>query len=186
MPGLYQSEKKNMGELLSSRLIMPPNQRKFSWEFSEIETFWQDIVSFSDRNAGETYRAQEYFLGSIVVIDPPGAIERQILDGQQRLATATILLAVIRDVLIELGFRDPAVTLQDRYIASHDDLRDTNFHHLELSQYDQEFFAREIQQRRDVDPYTEPTPRLLSHRLIRSARNFFLGSIRQGINQLPT
>lgn len=182
----YRGEKKNIGELLSesSRLVVSLNQRKFSWDLSQIEIFWQDIMSFWERNAGEAYRTQEYFIGSIVIIDVPGKLESQILDGQQRLATATILLAVIRDILIKFGFTESAVTLQDRYIMSHDELQDSDFYHLVLSRYDQEFFCREIQKRRDIAGYIEPTPQFSSHRFIRTARNFFLENIQLNLNNI--
>jgi uncharacterized protein with ParB-like and HNH nuclease domain len=135
MADAYRSEKKNIGDLLAGRIKLSMNQRQFSWDSSQIETFWQDIQWFSTENAGEAYRAREYFLGSIVVIEPPGALEKEILDGQQRLATITILLSVVRDILRELGFNDAATTLQDRYISSHDELRDADYNHLQLSRY---------------------------------------------------
>jgi len=183
MADAYRSEKKNIGDLLAGRIKLSMNQRQFSWDSSQIETFWQDIQWFSTENAGEAYRAREYFLGSIVVIEPPGALEKEILDGQQRLATITILLSVVRDILRELGFNDAATTLQDRYISSHDELRDADYNHLQLSRYDQDFFAREIQQPRGSS-FVEPSPQLKSHNLIRKARNYFHAVIAQAISAL--
>jgi hypothetical protein len=185
MADTYRSEKKNIGELLAGRIKLSRNQRQFSWDSSQIETFWQDVQWFSNENSGDTYRGKEYFLGSIVVIEPPGALEKEILDGQQRLATTTILLSVVRDILRELGFNDAATTLQDRYISSHDDLRDADYNHLQLSRYDQDFFARQIQQPRG-STFVEPPLRLKSHDLIRKARNYFHSFIAQTISSLPS
>lgn len=39
-----------------------------------------------------------YFLGSIVLIKQPGLTDARVIDGQQRLTTLTILLAVLRDL----------------------------------------------------------------------------------------
>jgi hypothetical protein len=183
MADTYRSEKKTIGVLLAGRIKLSMNQRRYSWDPSQVDIFWQDIQYFSNDNPGETYRAKEYFLGSVVLIEPPGALQKEILDGQQRLATATIMLSVVRDVLRELGFNDAAVTLQDRYISSHDDLRDADFNHLELSRYDQEFFAREIQAPR-IAGYVEPNIQLSSHDLIRKARNYFRGAIAAAIAPL--
>jgi uncharacterized protein with ParB-like and HNH nuclease domain len=44
---------------------------------------------------GTTLSAREYFLGSIVLVTSGGS--NLLLDGQRRLATATILLSVLRE-----------------------------------------------------------------------------------------
>lgn len=41
---------------------------------------------------------EPYFLGSIVLIRPPKETVGQVVDGQQRLTTLTILAAVLRDL----------------------------------------------------------------------------------------
>lgn len=82
-----------LGEILRTfTLSVPPNQREYSWTDKEVTTLLQDL-------AGAIYeREADYFLGTIVVVSKgSGALE--IVDGQQRLATTTILLAAIRDFL---------------------------------------------------------------------------------------
>lgn len=44
--------------------------------------------------------ASPYFLGSIVLIKDPQNPEADVVDGQQRLATLTILLSVLRDLAV--------------------------------------------------------------------------------------
>ena len=69
MPNTYQSDKKNIGDLLQSRLVVPDFQRTYSWERSIIETFWQDPKGFSEKYPNETFQQEEYFLGSVVLVD---------------------------------------------------------------------------------------------------------------------
>lgn len=74
------------------RLIVPPNQREYSWKREHIETLFHDFArAISDNES-------EYFLGTIVGIDKnPGLLE--IVDGQQRLATTVIFLCEMRNFL---------------------------------------------------------------------------------------
>jgi len=175
MPNKYTSEKKTIGQLLSRvsyPLVVPGFQRDFSWNINLIATFWEDLISFSAQYPDNNISKQEYFLGPIVLIDRQNKYE--ILDGQQRLATATILLSVIRDALKQFKNSDASTRTQEKYIGSYDDYKEADTFYLTLNHYDKDFFKRDIQEKRDSAYYNEPTPKLASHKLIRKARNFFL------------
>ncbi|MCH7999347.1 MAG: DUF262 domain-containing protein, partial [Chloroflexi bacterium] len=121
MPNQYSSEKLTVGQLLSVTsppIQVPDFQRNFSWKTTEVETFWQDLTSFSDKYPGDTITEQEYFLGSIVMVNLGGS--RLLLDGQQRLATATILLSIVRD-FVHPYREDAATRIAQRYITDFDD-----------------------------------------------------------------
>jgi hypothetical protein len=94
-----------------------------------------------------------------------------VLDGQQRLATATILLSVVRDFLTEYR-NDAAVRTSQRYIMDFDDATGANSYKLTLNRYDRDFFRREVQEVPAAGA-VPPTPTLASHRLIQKARAFF-------------
>ena len=71
--------------------IIPSYQRPYAWEEVQAEELFDDLYSFynsSDSNEG-------YFLGSIVLIKEEGKPEAQIVDGQQRITTLTILFSAI-------------------------------------------------------------------------------------------
>ena len=160
-----------IGELLSTNrtpLAVPEWQRSYSWTTEEVEAFWQDLVLFDGQYPGTTIAGHEYFLGSIVLVteDPP----HLLLDGQQRLATATILLAVLRDARREYK-ADAATRLQHKYIADLDDATEATTHVLTLNHYDRDFFRSEVQDE-PRDPPVRPTPQLKSHGLIRKAREY--------------
>lgn len=72
---------------------IPRFQRPYSWEVDEVQTFWDDVVNGN---------ADEYFIGSMVayLISKP---YYGIVDGQQRLTTITLMLAVLRNAFHRLG-----------------------------------------------------------------------------------
>lgn len=146
---------------------VPDWQRSYSWRAEEIETFWQDLLAFDARYPGENIVGEEYFLGSAVLVT--GGATNLLLDGQQRLATATILLSVLRDQ--RRDFRDDAATrLQNKYISDYDDATGTRSYVVTLNAYDREFFRAAVQD----DPATiPPTATLRSHALISRARQYF-------------
>ncbi|OYW42210.1 MAG: hypothetical protein B7Z38_05850 [Rhodobacterales bacterium 12-64-8] len=70
---------------------VPPFQRAYAWEDEETEVMIRDLL--------EAFRAGTvYFLGAIVVIRPKNKGPSDVVDGQQRLTTLTIMLAVLRDL----------------------------------------------------------------------------------------
>src|SRR5258708_23573699 len=71
-----------------NRLAVPPNQRDYSWEDKHVLALFQDLAKAIDANKSA------YFLGTIVLTTGKvGALA--VADVQQRLATSTILCAVI-------------------------------------------------------------------------------------------
>ena len=81
---------------------VPPYQRAYAWEDEEVEALIQDLL--------EAFRAGTvYFLGAIVVIRPRKNGPSEVVDGQQRLTTLTVMLAVLRDLTIS---KDEEVLIQ--------------------------------------------------------------------------
>lgn len=70
--------------------IIPSYQRPYAWTVDQTTELFDDLYDF--------FRAEKedgYFLGSIVLIKEEGRSTAQVVDGQQRLTTLTILLAAI-------------------------------------------------------------------------------------------
>lgn len=172
MPNLYMPEKKTIGSLLSMTnppLKVPEWQRNYSWTTSEVEIFWQDLTSFESLYPEANIDDKEYFLGSIVMVNNDSW--HLLLDGQQRLATSTILLSVIRDFL-SIYAKDAATRTSQRYLTDYDDNEDKNIYKLTLNRYDRDFFRREVLESRTAD-YLAPESEYQSHIQIRRARDFF-------------
>jgi uncharacterized protein with ParB-like and HNH nuclease domain len=79
---------------------IPLYQRAYSWTTEQSEELYQDLLRATEGGdkPAETDDLAPYFLGSIVLIkgDEPDA---QVIDGQQRLTTLTMLLAAIRSLI---------------------------------------------------------------------------------------
>lgn len=69
---------------------IPPYQRPYAWTENEVTDLFEDLLGFSQNNQDE-----DYFLGSIVLIKEEKSPYAEVIDGQQRLTSLSILLAVI-------------------------------------------------------------------------------------------
>lgn len=76
---------------------IPDYQRPYAWGVEQAVQLLEDLVEALDR--GE---AEPYFLGSVVLVKEPGVADADVIDGQQRLTTLTILLAVLRELTSSL------------------------------------------------------------------------------------
>lgn len=83
----FNSVPRYIAKMLSEedvKFIIPPYQRPYKWGINECETLWNDVVNaFNDSD-------DEYFLGSIIAFSDKKD-EFQIIDGQQRITTFTLL-----------------------------------------------------------------------------------------------
>lgn len=129
-----------LGEILrSKRLEVPANQRDYSWTIKEVTTLFQDFA------AAIQEREEDYFLGTVVVVEK-GSNAYEIVDGQQRLSTTAILLAAIRDYLQSRPDDGKiAQTIQTDYLtASSSNMRDRE-PRIRMNLADNEYFARLLQ-----------------------------------------
>ena len=76
--------------------IIPEYQRSYVWQTDNISELVEDLY-FAFLNKPES----EYFLGSLVLkrIKSSSYPEYEVLDGQQRLTTFLIMMAVLRDLI---------------------------------------------------------------------------------------
>ena len=93
----FEADDKPLSEIFfeTSRVYrIPRYQREYEWDSEKIAEFWEDLSS-SD---------EPYFLGSFIFNTEKEKNEGyvDIIDGQQRLITITILSAVIRDLAKDL------------------------------------------------------------------------------------
>lgn len=112
MPSGFNSETISLGQLLADPFTfrIPDYQRPYSWTTKEAEQLLDDLYLELDAASLEEPEAG-YFLGAVLLMEhevsavTDGSTSRvyDIVDGQQRLVTITILLAVIRDLIAEEG-----------------------------------------------------------------------------------
>ncbi|MBV1730321.1 MAG: DUF262 domain-containing protein, partial [Methanobacterium sp.] len=86
---------------------IPSYQRPFAWEKENFEQLIDDIkesISLNNENFDSFNFFEPYFLGSIIRLkseEDDGHYKYSIIDGQQRLMSLVILIAVIRDLINE-------------------------------------------------------------------------------------
>ena len=70
--------------------IITSYQRPYAWSFGQTSELFDDLYDFFLKE-----KEDSYFLGSIVLIKSDDSPYAEVIDGQQRLTTLTILLAAI-------------------------------------------------------------------------------------------
>jgi len=80
----------------AKQYVVPLFQRPYSWDKKHWQDLWDDLVELCEES-----QPRIHFIGSIVTMPsqsvPEGVPKYVLIDGQQRLTTLLILLALIRD-----------------------------------------------------------------------------------------
>jgi len=136
----------------SDRYTVPDYQRLYSWDEEQWSDFWTDLTSISEN--------ETHFLGSIVVIKKVGAYDEldklELVDGQQRLTTISLLLCALREHYRDIGDPDGiGEKINDDYLHV-DDMNNDEFQNLKLSRFDNDDFLSIL----DGDPEDAKDSRL--------------------------
>jgi len=151
---------------------VPPYQRDYSWSEEEWEDLWNDIVEL------RPYPKDRHYLGALVV---EGKSDREflIIDGQQRLATLSLLaLAVIArlrtmadDGIDPEANRERGQELRNRFIGEKDPASLTESSRLYLNDTDNDFYQDYmVQIKRPLNPQGLPR----SNRLLWDCFRYFV------------
>ena len=149
-----------------NQLVVPPNQRDYSWTVREVKTLFQDFArSIADDDSN-------YFLGTIVTIPSDGG-RLEVVDGQQRLATTAIMLAEIRNYLKD---KDPMIaqSVDGEILNVIDRSTRARVPRLRLNLDDNEYFRARLT---NEDPI--PSPSKPSHELIDRAFREARGQVKR-------
>jgi hypothetical protein len=92
-----------------NRLVVPVNQREYAWEDKHVLDLFQDF----SKAIGQDRKT--YFLGTIVLTKGKDNVP-EVADGQQRLATTTILLAAIRDYLANKNEHNLVQSVENEFL----------------------------------------------------------------------
>lgn len=96
--GQLSATEKPLNNIFSSdyTFYIPPYQRPYSWTENESKELFKDLYGFYiDNKAKEPKDRDSYFLGSVVLIKQEHIPKSEVIDGQQRLTTLTILWSAI-------------------------------------------------------------------------------------------
>jgi uncharacterized protein with ParB-like and HNH nuclease domain len=189
----FEAKDKTLQDVLFAgrRFQVPRFQRPYAWQTREVSEFWEDLVGADE----------PYFLGSFIL-----NMEREaesgyvdIIDGQQRLLTITILCAVLRDCARQLDAEKAGLfQRQDISIEGRDGVQSFR---IKPADTIADFFERHIQQENCVISSTthsaeekrvkenylflkEKLEKLLEERGTRDAKLEFLDRLRKRIADL--
>ncbi|MEH2250989.1 DUF262 domain-containing protein [Nostoc sp.] len=114
---------KTISDLFSvkKKYIVPRFQREYSWTKEEVSELWDDIISNVSINDDHNFTHEEYFIGSLVLVGDDQSLSLQIVDGQQRLTTLTILLSALCQRFKDIGRDLLAKGIYDNYISGKND-----------------------------------------------------------------
>jgi len=116
-PRAIDSHSVSIGEIFRKPVAyhVPHYQRDFAWTDEQVKILWEDIItSLTERESND------YFLGAIVVAPGKDDKTRFIVDGQQRLATISMLFSAIADAWHENGDERRATGVSRDYLGTED------------------------------------------------------------------
>ncbi|HEY5793716.1 MAG TPA: DUF262 domain-containing protein [Bosea sp. (in: a-proteobacteria)] len=175
-------EDKGIADLLRvGRLTVPPNQRSYAWQERHVKNYLEDL------NEAVTNGDQDYFLGTVVLIQE-GRETPSIADGQQRIATTSIALARIRDLLLERGRELSARSIDTDFLRTVDRATEAMTPRLSLNLEDNEFFRRAVLASPEDHDYAAAAatlPQRASNLRLKEASDQCLTFFRDGMDRLP-
>jgi len=99
--------------LATSKIIRVPEfQRSYAWTEDEVSQLWDDVVEAIQN------QKSEYFIGPIVVKISDNHLE--LIDGQQRLTTALIIISIIRRIFRFSGDDQRADWFRNKFFGEQD------------------------------------------------------------------
>ena len=125
---------------------VPAYQRPYAWEREQALELLSDIAEAMDHTEKS---GGVYFLGSIVLIKAPGSPRAQVVDGQQRLTTLTLLLSALRDLTTDPVRRNA----RSGYVhqVANPDTGAKDRYRLQLRERDRDFFMSHVQRESATD-----------------------------------
>lgn len=121
---------------------IPAYQRPYAWETTQVDELLTDLT---EAMGPQTRSDGFYFLGSVVLVKTHNNPKSQVVDGQQRLTTLTILFSVIRD-LTESAEQQSNRETYVKQVANEDEGIPETLR-LQLRQKDQGYFEKHVQTR---------------------------------------
>ena len=168
----FKAEDRHMKDVLFTndvRFRIPRYQRPYAWGDDDVEEFWNDLL-----------QEETLFIGSMIFNyehrDDEGYID--VIDGQQRLLSITILEAVLRDLASALD-RKLSDLIHEFEIAIKDRDGNEDFR-IRCGDTTQPFFGKYIQS--GGAPIRDAKPKTIEERRIKGNYNFFFEQINAELN----
>ncbi len=129
---------KGIGQYLKLKgLIVPKYQRDYAWEEKHVNDL---LIDISNALKNEE---KEYFIGSIVVKNNEND-RSEVVDGQQRLATITIIINSIKSIFEKEGNERKAFQISNDFLMTHELRSEEDVPRLILNDNDHDFFFSHV------------------------------------------
>jgi len=149
-----------LGDVLSNgkRYVVPMFQRDYAWDETEWADLWSDIVAIAQEGEGA-----HHFLGALVLQPSRDDATLNIIDGQQRLVTLSVLALALITRVEQLPSaepersdnRDRARLLRERFVSTKDPSSLQHHSRLKLNASDNGFYQTYlVQGQRPARPRT--------------------------------
>jgi hypothetical protein len=135
---------------------VPIYQRSYAWEQVAVDDFWDDLKHALDEDE------PEYFLGTLVLTPHTDRGRTTVIDGQQRLATTSVLLAALRDLYTDRQEGDLVDDLQNQYLSLFNRREKTREPRLVMNAEDDPFFRELVVDAKRPKPSRDSHERLLA------------------------
>ena len=153
MPQTIEAEEQNLLYIFNDAydFIIPPYQRPYAWTIEQTSALLDDLKQAAAYGNEDIEKMPPYFLGSIVVIKEKGKALSEIIDGQQRLTTLTILFCVLREIE---GDADAKNDL-DKYVIAQGNrvAHIASKPRLQLRERDKKFFSDKVQAKGQLEKF---------------------------------
>ena len=141
-----------IGKFISDHILaVPIYQRAYAWEEKNVEELLLDI---------DQSLSHDYFIGSIVINQTKDEGIWGVVDGQQRLATITIIFSAIRDFLKTNNDEIAANDIERDYICKIDIRSKERVPKLRLGNDDNDYFLSRIIKNARKEPLKESHKRI--------------------------
>ena len=154
MPTKIEAKEHILGKIFNDDYVfeIPMYQRPYVWEEGTVQQLLDDINYALSRGGDEPY-----FLGSVVLIKSDGDARSQVVDGQQRLTTLTMLFCVLRELSNNATIR---ADLDKRVRAASDTIGGVEGKvRLSIRPQDQDFFEKYVQKSNSSEAYLNLNPK---------------------------
>jgi uncharacterized protein with ParB-like and HNH nuclease domain len=145
-----ESDDFTLGKLFNDFYVVLDYQREYVWKEEHVTAFLNDIYrEFSANNSGSI---SEYFIGSIIVC-PRDKDVYELIDGQQRMTTAYLVLCAIRDYRQKIKQDEPIDSLKNLIASTYtdDEGNDESRNRVELQYEDSRGILEKIALQQEFD-----------------------------------
>ena len=176
MDELLTAETKNFISIVSEskKIVVPMYQRAYSWTEEEWDELFEDIVT-------DKANKSKHYMGAIVFINRPNGV-LEVVDGQQRLTTITIIIHAVIKILnyciennIDVDINTERKELIKAYVGRKSSIDLTWENKLQLNEENDKFYNTYIMNFEQVS--SKPLKMTSTNKLLLSCQEYFYNKV---------